>query len=96
MNPRTPHVGVNDQNVPIGLAGFISLLGGMIGVLAGIAVSWAGAVALRALVRSWPLYVEPWSIALGLGLSLATGIAFGLYPAWRAARLDPIEALRFE
>jgi len=40
--------------------------------------------------------VETWSIVLGLSLSLSTGIVFGLFPAIRASRLDPVEALRFE
>ncbi|HEY6187495.1 MAG TPA: ABC transporter permease [Pyrinomonadaceae bacterium] len=43
-----------------------------------------------------PAYVPLWAIAIGLGISAAVGIIFGLWPAWKAARLDPIEALRWE
>jgi putative ABC transport system permease protein len=43
-----------------------------------------------------PAYVPIWAIALGVGISAAVGIVFGLWPAWKAARLDPIEALRWE
>jgi putative ABC transport system permease protein len=43
-----------------------------------------------------PAYVPMWAIGVGLGISAAIGIIFGLWPAWKAARLDPIEALRYE
>ncbi|HEY0004669.1 MAG TPA: ABC transporter permease, partial [Pyrinomonadaceae bacterium] len=43
-----------------------------------------------------PAYVPLWAIAVGIGISAAIGIIFGLWPAWKAARLDPIEALRYE
>ncbi|PYS50329.1 MAG: hypothetical protein DMF68_07445 [Acidobacteria bacterium] len=43
-----------------------------------------------------PAFVPLWAIAIGLGISAAVGIIFGLWPAWKAARLDPIEALRYE
>jgi len=43
-----------------------------------------------------PAYVPLWAIAVGIGVSAAVGIVFGLWPAWKAARLDPIEALRWE
>ena len=43
-----------------------------------------------------PAYVPLWAIAVGIGISAAVGIVFGLWPAWKAARLDPIEALRWE
>ena len=43
-----------------------------------------------------PAFVPMWAIAMGIGISAAVGIIFGMWPAWKAARLDPIEALRWE
>jgi putative ABC transport system permease protein len=43
-----------------------------------------------------PAYVPLWAIGIGVGISAAVGIVFGLWPAWKAARLNPIDALRWE
>jgi putative ABC transport system permease protein len=67
----------------------LSLFGGIIGILLGA----AGSLALNAAVKT---YVTPWSVFLASGFSALIGIIFGVAPAVRAARLDPIEALRYE
>jgi len=67
----------------------------MCGGIAGIAIG-AGIGQVIAAVTPLPARLEPWSVALGIGITAAVGLFFGLYPASRAARLDPIEALRRE
>jgi putative ABC transport system permease protein len=69
----------------------LSFFGGIIGIVAG-----AGASLLISKLQGWPVAVSAWSIVLGFGFSAATGIFFGWYPARKAAKLNPIEALRYE
>jgi putative ABC transport system permease protein len=66
-----------------------------IGGLAGIGLGFLAAQGLAA-VTPLPARLEPWSVALGLSVTAAVGLCFGAFPAARAARLDPIEALRRE
>jgi putative ABC transport system permease protein len=72
-------------------AAFLTSLGGLIGIILGSAVGWA-----VHLVSGFPISLPWWSFAIGLGFSASVGIFFGMYPAVRASRLDPIEALRYE
>ncbi len=75
-------------------AAALSSIGGVAGVAGGAALAWLASLLLGKVLGAWSFHVAPWSIVLGLGLSLLTGVVFGLYPAMRAARVDPIEALR--
>jgi ABC-type antimicrobial peptide transport system permease subunit len=69
----------------------LCLLGGAIGILVGWGGSWAVHVFLR-----WPTEVSLPAIIAAVAVSAAVGVIFGYYPAWKASRLDPIEALRYE
>ena len=69
----------------------LSVLGGVVGTLFGALIATVIS-AFTPVAAS----VEPWSVALGIGATALVGLFFGLYPAARAARLDPIEALRRE
>ena len=68
---------------------------GLVGGLAGIGLGLLGAAILPNVV-SFPVAISPVAAAAGLGVSLVIGITAGVYPASRAARLAPIEALRSE
>jgi putative ABC transport system permease protein len=69
----------------------LSGMGGLIGIMLGIAIPWAITT-----LSKMPTVVEPFSVILSLVISMTVGVVFGLYPAIRAARLDPIDALRHE
>jgi putative ABC transport system permease protein len=76
----------------------LSLLGGIVGVLLGISASIGLIWLINAVSagRPWPIVVSWPAAVASLLFSAAVGIGFGYYPAWRASRLDPIDALRYE
>ena len=69
----------------------LSMFGGIVGTMLGVGIATA-----ISSFTPMPAAIEPWSVALGIGITALVGLFFGLYPASRAARLDPIEALRRE
>jgi len=69
----------------------LSTVGGLAGIVLGFLVAQGISV-----VTPLPARLEPWSVALGIGITATVGLFFGAFPAARAARLDPIEALRRE
>jgi macrolide transport system ATP-binding/permease protein len=69
----------------------LSATGGVVGIVVGVLVTQAIAV-----LAGWPTFISFAAISLGFVFSAAIGIFFGYYPARKAARLNPIEALRYE
>jgi putative ABC transport system permease protein len=100
VTERTREIGIR---MAVGATGFdvlvqflieavvLSLVGGVIGITLGM----GGAIVL-ARIAKWPVIVDPMVVLLAFGVSAAVGVFFGYYPALKASRLDPIEALRYE
>jgi putative ABC transport system permease protein len=70
---------------------FISLVGGLIGIGAGYAISKA-----VSLYANWRTLISILSILISFGIAVSVGLIFGIYPAYIASKLDPIQALRYE
>jgi putative ABC transport system permease protein len=73
------------ETVALALAG--GLVGSLLGIAASLGVGWQA---------GWRVSISPLSVVLAWGLAGVVGLIFGLYPAYRASRLDPVEALRGE
>lgn len=72
-------------------ASTVTVVGGVIGMICGGAVAF-----IVQAITPIPASVPVWAIAAALGMALVAGVLFGLWPAWRASRLDPVAALRYE
>jgi len=70
----------------------LTALGGIIGMLFGYTVS----LVTRYFLPNLPTLVPLWAVLLGIAVSVGIGVFFGIWPASKAARLDPVEALRYE
>jgi putative ABC transport system permease protein len=87
-------IGATESSVQaqfLGEAVLLSLFGGLLGVLVGV----GGSILLGSMLQ-WPMSIPPESIAIAGLFASGVGVFFGFYPAVKASRMDPIEALRFE
>ena len=70
----------------------VAMLGGLLGILISVLIT----MLVGALVPALPSSVPFWALAAGFTVSVSVGVFFGVWPAMKAARLDPVEALRYE
>jgi ABC-type antimicrobial peptide transport system permease subunit len=70
----------------------LTVAGGVVGVVLGVIIS----TGVRSFMPSLPAFVPPWAIVLGVSVAGSVGLFFGIYPAVKASRLDPVDALRYE
>lgn len=74
----------------------LTFLGGIVGIILGVIVSYLISIMMHYLGYDWAFVISITSIILAVGVSIITGMIFGLYPAYKASKLNPIEALRYE
>ena len=76
----------------------LSSVGGVIGIFVGVSSSWVITSGINYLSpgTDWPFIISVPAAIVALCFAAAVGVFFGLYPAWRASMLDPIDALRYE
>lgn len=74
----------------------LTFTGGILGIILGVLISYLIAIGARLAGYDWAFIISPIAVFLAVTVSIITGIVFGLYPALKAARLDPIVALRYE
>lgn len=74
----------------------LTFTGGVIGIILGVFISYLIALGARFAGYDWAFIISPLAILLAVSVSVITGVIFGLYPAMKAAKLDPIDALRYE
>ncbi|MDX9974198.1 MAG: ABC transporter permease [FCB group bacterium] len=101
VRERTREVGIRKavgaKRKDIGLQFLIeSVTLSVIGGLIGIGIGWTGTYMLRTLYPSFPVYISTWSVMMAFLFSVTVGVFFGVYPAMKAASVDPVEALRYE
>ncbi|MFZ2969732.1 MAG: FtsX-like permease family protein, partial [Minisyncoccia bacterium] len=74
----------------------ISLIGGVVGIISGICASYIMTYGINSYGISWPFVVSFEAVIISFSVAAFFGIVFGWYPARKAARLNPIDALRYE